>query len=202
MTSRSTIILGALFGASSLLFSPPILAQDTQPSALELMLAPGPRTEALAQRVGRWAVTMTFRPTPEAEPVIDDDIIADRTMIGGIYMQEIMRPSDGSATPNFRRIAYLSWNRLNDRYDHVSLDTRYPRIMDYTNFGVDGSNEITFYIERFVDPGFGPELEGRGMRMRQVVSFDGPDTETVRQYWTPPGGGEWLVVEYRYRRGG
>lgn len=72
-------------------------------------------------------------PAPDAEPIVANGLIAERIMIGP-YLQEIMRPGpDGG--PDFRRIDYLSYDRVEGRWKYVSMDTRLPvSIMPASSF--------------------------------------------------------------------
>jgi hypothetical protein len=89
------------------------------------MSDPGAGAKELTARVGVWDVVFTMWPAPGAEPVVTRGLIAERTMIGP-FLQEVMRPAPGSATPDFRRIDYLSYDRVEGRWKYVSMDTRFP----------------------------------------------------------------------------
>jgi hypothetical protein len=71
-----------------------VVATDllAQPAAAK----PDPRMELLKAMTGRWDVVMTFRPNPDAEPLVVKDLVAERTMIGQ-YLQEVMQAAPGSA---------------------------------------------------------------------------------------------------------
>jgi len=94
------------------------MAAQTAPTAIELMQAPGPEAAALAKRAGLWNVTITFRPSPDIKPIVFDALIAERKMIG-LFLEETIRPGPGSTVPDFRRISYLTYSRVEGRW-------RYP----------------------------------------------------------------------------
>src|SRR6185503_10925891 len=106
-----------LAGAVLLTILPRITAADEKPapSAADRMQAPGPEARELAQRTGTWEVIASFWPSPEAEPMVATGLVAERKMIG-LYMEEIMKPPVGSKTPDFTRIAYLSFSRVEGRW--------------------------------------------------------------------------------------
>jgi hypothetical protein len=169
-------------------------------SAVEQMLEPGPEAEQLARRVGTWDVVMTLWPTPDAKPVVTKGLTAERTLIG-LYLQEVMRPAPGSNQPDFRRIEYLTYDKLQGRWEYVSMDTRFPiGVMSARGFGDDRGPGITAYFEGFAIPGWGQEVEGRFVRARHVTTRESDDRDVTRQYWTQPGQKERLVVEYAYTR--
>jgi hypothetical protein len=176
-------------------------AQTVSPrSANDRMLEPGPEAARLERRVGTWDVVMTLRPTPESTPVVVKGLIAERTMIG-LYLQEIMRPAEGSGISDFRRLEYLTYNRVETRWQYVSMDTRVPvGLMPATGFGDDAASNITLYFQNFAIPGFGPELEGRLLRARHVTTSESDDRDITRQYWIGVGRPEWLAVQYEYTR--
>ncbi|WP_394848712.1 DUF1579 domain-containing protein [Pendulispora brunnea] len=171
------------------------------PSAIERMLVPGPETEQLARRVGTWDVVMTLRTSPEATPIVISGMIAERTMTG-LYLQETMKPAPGSKVPDFRRIDYLTYNKLEARWQYISMDTRAPiGIMAARSYGATNFPEVTVHFDNFAIPGWGQELEGKFMRARHVTTRESDDRDVTRQYWTPVAGApEWLAVQYEYTR--
>jgi hypothetical protein len=182
----------------------PLVAQTAQPnpprSANDRMLEAGPEAARLTSRSGVWDVVMTLRPAAEAAPVVVKGLVAERTMIGP-YLQEIMRPAAGSGVPDFHRIEYLTYNRVEARWQYVSMDTRVPiGLMNATSIGTEPPTSITVYFENFAIPGFGPELEGRFFRARHQTTRESDDRDVTRQFWTAVGKPEWLAVQYAYTR--
>lgn len=170
------------------------------PSANDRALQPGPEDRQLARRAGTWNVVMTLRPTADARPIVVNGLIAERAMVG-LYLQETMRPAPGSNLPDFRRMAYLTYNKVESRWQYSSMDTRAPvGIMFAKSYADQPEGDITMYFDGFALPGFGPELEGRYLRARHVVKRDGDDHDVAEQYWTPVGGREWLAVKYEFTR--
>jgi hypothetical protein len=176
--------------------------QAQPPSAAARMQQPGPEEEQLKQRSGRWAVVSTFRPAPDAAPIVTDGLIADRTMIG-LYMQEIMKPGPGSKVPAFSRLAYQYFSRVEGRWQYVSLDTRFPvGIMPAFSFGKEKDGKLVLQFESLAFVGLGAEVEGRMIRSNLEISRDSSDHEFIRQYWVQSDGTgrEWLAVQYEYKR--
>ena len=179
-------------------------AQDaTKPgqSAAERMLVPDAQGVALAQRVGTWNVISTLKLTPDAEPIVQKDVVADRSMVGP-YLEEVMKPVAPSSQ-GFRRVAYLTYSRVEGRWQYVSIDTRFPvGIMPAYSFGRDTPGKIELEFQPIAFVGLGRDVEGRMVRSNFVISWDGPDRETARQYWVAADGTgrQWLAVEYDYTR--
>ncbi|WP_394820887.1 hypothetical protein [Pendulispora albinea] len=181
---------------------PATSAPSPSSSAIERMLALGPEGEELTRRSGTWTVVSTIRVTPNAPPMVTAGLIAERTMVG-LYQQEIMRPAPGSNTPDFRRIAYITFNRVEGRYQYVSMDTRFPvGIMPAWSFGAQRGPDLTFQFEPLAFVGLGREVEGRMFRSNFVITRDSEDHEFGRQYWIQSDGTaqEWLAVQYEYTR--
>jgi hypothetical protein len=184
--------------------APTWAAADTAaaPSADARMQAPGSEADALARRTGVWDVVATFRLTPDAAPVVSRGVIAERKMVG-LFLEEVMRPAPGSDTADFRRVAYLTYSKVEGRWQYVSLDTRLPvGIMPATSFGQETNGELTFQFEPLGFVGSGSEVGGTMMRSNLVLTSDGDDRETSRQYFIAADGTgrEWLAVQYDYTR--
>jgi hypothetical protein len=173
--------------------APPILGQTKA----------APESDQLARRVGTWTVVMTMRPTATATPIVVAGLTAERSLTGP-YLQEIMRPASGSTVPEFRRIDFLTYNRLQARWQYLSMDTRATvGLMFAQGFGPDRSNEVTVYFNDFPAPTeLGPEVAGHFMRARHVLTRVSEDHEFSRQYWSMEGRSEWLGVQYEYTRAG
>jgi hypothetical protein len=170
------------------------------PSAMQRLLEPGVEAAQLARQVGTWDVTMTFRPSHDAKPIVVRGMVAERTMVG-LYLQEIMKPKAGSNLPDFRRIDYLTYDKMQARWEYVSMDTRAPiGIMSAAGLGGQAGADITVYFDGFATPGMGQELEGRFVRARHVDTRENDHHTFKRQFWTQPGQKEWLAVQYEYTR--
>jgi hypothetical protein len=171
-------------------------------SAIARMQQPGPEAEALARRAGVWNVVVTLRPAPEAAPIVTSGLVAERTMIG-LFLQEVMKPAPGSTVPDFRRISYLHYNRVESRWQYVSLDTRFPAgIMPARSFEKETRGNLTLQFDGLAFAGWGDQVEGWLMRSNYVISREGDDHEFARQFWTRADGTgrEWLAVQYEYTR--
>jgi hypothetical protein len=199
---------GAFIALSFLLGSPLASAQSgarqnlPSPTAVERMSEPGPEAKDLAGRVGLWDVVFTVWPAPGAEPVVTRGLVAERTMIGP-FLQEVLRPAPGSATPDFRRIDYLSYDRVEGRWKYVSMDTRFPAgIMPAWSFGGERDGKLTLQFEPLGFVGFGPEVEGRFTRSDLVITRQGANRELKQQHFVQANGTgvEWLAVQYEYTR--
>jgi hypothetical protein len=175
---------------------------DSTRSAIERMLEPGPEARELATRAGVWDVVFTLWPAPGAEPVVTRGLIAERTMIGP-FLSEVMQPSPGSAIPDFRRIDYLGYDRIEGRWKYVSLDTRFPvGIMPAWSFDVGQPDAVVLQFEPLAFPGFGQDVEGRLTRSDMVITRQSPEREFKRQHFVQSNGtgAKWLAVQYEYMR--
>ena len=127
--------------------------------------------------------------------------LAERAMIG-LYLQEIMRPGDGNG-PDFRRIDYQHYDRVEGRWKYVSMDTRLPvSIMPASSFG--GADNDTLRLESaplgFI--GFGDEVAGTLTRSDMVTTRRSDSHELKQQHFASADGTgrQWLAVQYEYRR--
>jgi hypothetical protein len=180
-------------------------ASDTNPaapSAAERMQQAGPEEQQLQRRVGTWAVKATFRPTPDAQPMVTEQLVADRKMVG-LYMEEVMHPDAGAKMPDFQRLAYQYFSRVEGRWQYVSMDTRFPvGIMPAYSFAKESDGKLTMEFASLAFVGLGSEVEGRMIRSDLEITRASDDHEFVRQYWVQADGTgrKWLAVEYEYTR--
>ena len=191
--------------APALLATFAAMATDTQPkqpSAAERMQRVGAEEQQLKQRTGTWTVKMTFRPTPDAKPMVTEQLLAERKMVG-LYLQETMHPDAGTKLPDFQRLAYQYYSRVEGRWQYVSMDTRFPvGIMPAYSFGNESNGKLTMYFESLAFVGLGSEVEGRMIRSNLEIIRESDSHEFVRQYWMQADGTarQWLAVEYEYTR--
>ena len=199
---QSMVAVLALGLASVWTWAPAAPAREAA-SAVESMSRPGPQEQALRKLEGHYELEMTMWPAPGAKPVITKGLVADRRMIGS-YLQETMHPAPGSGMPEFQRIDYLQFDRVEGRWKYVSLDTRFPvSIMPATSFGpagADGAIHLQFAPQGFV--GFGPDVEGRFMLSDLVLSSPEDGLLNKEQHFNlATGDGKpWLFIRYAYRR--
>jgi hypothetical protein len=204
------MILTVVTAARSIIPRPAFQMSHTQnatkpgQSAAERMLAPDAHGVALAQRVGAWNVVSTLRLRPDATPIVRKDVVADRRMVG-IYLEEVMKPLAPSSNQGFCRIAYLTYSRVEGRWQYVSIDTRFPvGIMPAYSSGGETPGKIELEFQPIAFVGLGQDVDGQMVRSNFVISWDGPDRETARQYWIAADGTgrQWLAVQYDYTRAG
>lgn len=202
MEYKSTLAACAVI----LLFAAQVQAREARqnpaPSAAERMSEAGAEEKELRQRTATWDVTASLWPAPGAEPIVMRGLIAERTMVGPI-LQEIMQPAPGSATPDFRRIDYLNFDRVEGRWKYVSMDTRFPvSIMPAWSFGAQRDGKVTLQFQSQAFVGFGGEVEGRFMVSDLVVTRTDNDHDLKQQHviMADGTGAEWLFAQYEYTR--
>jgi hypothetical protein len=177
-------------------------ASTAEPSAAQRMSEPGPEENRLRGWAGQWDVVASLWPAPGAQPIVSRGIIAERAMIGPI-LQEIMHPTPGSPTADFRRLDYLNFDRVEGRWKYVSMDTRFPvSIMPAWSFGPQHDDKITVEFNPQAFVGFGKDVEGRFMVSDMVISQPGPDRTLKEQHVTMADGTgrTWQFVRYDYKR--
>ena len=199
MLERRTILAAALAPGFLL---PAAASAQQQPSAAQRLNEPGPEAQALAQRAGLWDVTETLWARPGATPVVNTGLMAERRMVGSV-LQEVVRPAGDAAGGDTKRIDYLYFNRVEGRWDYVSLDTRAPvGIMPAWSYdrGEDARIELAF--APLTRAGTGPDVTGQMMRMFQVNTYGEPDRDVKDQYWVLADGTgtKWLGHQYAYKR--
>lgn len=160
----------------------------------------GPENDATARTAGVWDVTETVWDTPGAVPVVTEGLVAIRRMVG-LMLEETLRSSVGPATP--LRIDYLTFNRVEGRWEYVSMDTRAAvGIMTGQSWGRGDQSRIIIVFQPFAVPGPGPSVTGPMLRMRQEIVVTSSDRAVKNQYFTMADGSgvEWLAHRYAYVR--
>lgn len=139
----------------------------------------GPENEAMAGSVGLWDVTETLWDKPGVAPQVTKGLVAERRMIGQM-LQETLR---SVADPNkILRMDYLSFNRVERRWEYVSLEMRAPvGIMTAQSYGRDKDENIEVVFQPFAVAGPGRDATGQMLRMRQQIIADGPDSQRKDQ---------------------
>lgn len=192
------ILFGAALGSALL----PTAAKAQAAPASGRLTEPGPENDAMAQRAGLWDMTETVWETPGAAPVVTTGLVAERRVIGSA-LQEILRPEADTAGQNIDRIDYLRFNRLEGRWDYVSMDMRAPvGIMPAWSFERGTPDRIDLTFQPFTVPAPGPGTVGQMLRMMQAITLQGPDRDMKEQYFllADGTGTKWLAHKYEYKR--
>jgi len=165
------------------------------------MLVIGPENGDLAKRVGAWTMTETIWDAPGAPPKVTKGLTADRRMVGSI-MQEILHdPADANGT--VLRMDYLSFNRVEGRWEYVSMDTRAAvGIMTAQSIDRGRTARIDVVFQPFALAGAGRDVSGQMLRMREEIISDAANHDVKDQYFTLADGtgAEWLAHRYDYVR--
>ncbi len=202
MTVRRDVI--AIAVGTLLLSLQPAWAQDSAaqmpPSdAASRMVAIGPENGDMAKRVGAWTVTETVWDVPGALPKVTRGLIAERRMVGSMIQETLRDPADAKGT--VLRMDYLSFNRVEGRWEYVSMDTRAAvGIMTAQSVGRGRTGRIEVVFQPFALPGAGQDVSGQMLRMREEIISDAADHDVKDQYFTLADGtgAEWLAHRYDY----
>jgi hypothetical protein len=162
------------------------------------------RYEFISGQAGDWSVRQRVWSSAEAEPIELPPMVARRRMVRDVFLEEVMEAAPGSGQDPFTRTAYLSFNPINRRFEHVTLDSRYPPVMFETSVDdqVENGQVIALYVSGFTTPpaGFGDIPPREWASQRRLLIVQDQDTTICRQYWTLPQSAPFLVMEYTYQR--
>ena len=170
-------------------------------AAIAAMNAPGPEQQSLVERAGSWDVVASFWPAAGTEPQIRRDLIAERVIIGS-FLQETLRPVSGLGEA-FTRIDYLGFDRVEGRWEYMSLDTRLPvGLMPAWSFERGNLERIEMQFEPLAFVGVGETVSGQMMRADMTIARDGSDREVKEQRFIFADGrsAPYVAVRYEYRR--
>jgi hypothetical protein len=175
---------------------------ESATSAAERLNQLGPENAAMAPYAGLWDVTETVLDKPGGNPVTTTGLVAERRMIGS-YLQEFIRPASDTANQDIKRIDYLSFQRVEGRWKYVSIEMRAPvGIMPAYSFDRGDASGMVLVHEPFAIAGGGSEVAGQMLRMKTVVTRDGPDRDVKNQHFilSDGAGTVWLAHRYAYTR--
>ena len=193
------LLLITLVFASAIM--PALDVAQQSPSAAIRMNELGPENSRMAQREGTWDVIETVWATAGAAPT-SHKFIAERRMVGP-FLQETIQPAPGSEVTDFRRIYYLSFNRVEGRWKYVSIDTRNPvGLMPAASFGDGENGTIHLTFEPFALPGSGGNVSGQMLRMEEIMIPKDADHDTAEEHFMMADGTgkQWLAYQYEYVR--
>lgn len=173
------------------------------PSLIDQLNEFGPEAQALVRRTGMWDVTITSWDTSGAAPTVMTGLIAERRMIGPM-LEEIIRPGPRAAGESFIRADYLTFNRLEGRWQYMSMDSRVPfGMMSAWSLDADKEERVFVSFLPFATTGLaGSGAGGQMWRMEQVIARQDADHDMKDQYFIAAGGApvKWLGKRYSYAR--
>jgi hypothetical protein len=124
-------------------WSLPATAQEEGASASERLANPGAEHAWLEPLVGEWDVAMLVYLSPGAEPFAQPPLTATREWtLGGRYLRETLRSGDTTL-----REATMGYNRLDGRFELVTVDAYEPGQMVYQGRGDEKPEMMSLYGE-------------------------------------------------------
>src|SRR5262245_2966936 len=163
----------------------------------------GSATPLIRQMAGTWSVQSRMWPGAGAEAVDLPPATARREIIGDAYLQETMKPANGSRQAPFTRVAYFSYNTINQQYEYFSLDSRLAQMMSYAIPGANRTHEgrVELAGTSFVAPAWGQEKNVPFMYRLTVSPVEGKRqvVQLFLRKQTAPSN-EFLAFEYVYSR--
>ena len=177
-------------------------APPAKNSSADSLLTLGPEGLALAKRAGIWDVTFTNWDKAGAAPVVTSGLVAERRMIGPM-LEEMLHTVPGSPIPAFTRVDDLTFNRIESRWDYMSMDTRAPvGLMPAWSLERDPPERVFLSFLPFSTPGEGSNVSGQLLRMEEIITDADADHEVKDQYFIPADGAgtKWLAKRYSYTR--
>ncbi|MGL4573409.1 MAG: DUF1579 family protein [Burkholderiaceae bacterium] len=171
--------------------------KDSLPASARLAL-PGEKHKWLEPLVGNWNVEMKVWPAMGAKPIVSTELkVARQWILGGRYLREELTGSFAGNPSN--RIAILSFNNLDDRFELVTIDTFEPGQMWYRSVLAASPSRIALQGES-TEAGNGPKPTGRKRDLRFEIEIESPQVNSQKIYVKYPGEPEFLFVEQRFTK--
>ena len=157
----------------------------------------------MRQMTGTWQVRSRMWPGPNAKAVDLPPAVARRELIRDTYLQEVMEPGGKSGEPPFTRVAYISYNLINQQYEYFSLDSRLPQMMSYALPGANKTREgkVELIGTIFVVPEWGAEKNVPFMYRLTIGPIES-NTQVIQLFLIRQSGqsSEFVAFEYVYSR--
>jgi len=135
-------------------------APPPRQTASSRLSALGAEGQALAMRAGTWDTTLTSFSKLGAAPVVLSGLVSERQMIGPM-LQDILRSVPGASGPPFERVDDLTFNRLDGRWDYMSMDSGVPDgLMVAWSIDYSPGERILVSFLPFATAGSGPDATG------------------------------------------
>ncbi|MDX2235772.1 MAG: DUF1579 family protein, partial [Hyphomonadaceae bacterium] len=141
---------------------------------------------------------MLVYPAPGAQPIVSRTVTATRRWaLDGRYVREELRGTVFGAPS--ARDGVLGYNRLDGRFEWVTIDTFEPGQMVYLGRGDETAKSFSLYGES-TEAGMGAEPTGRKRDLRFEFEIRDRNYNVQRIFAKFPGGAEFLFVEQRFTR--
>jgi hypothetical protein len=177
--------------------APAPAAAATLPASTRLAL-PGAQHQWLNPLVGQWAVEMFVYPAPGQAPIVSKDMSAKREwLLDGRYLREELQGTFAGYPSS--RIAVLSFNNLDERWELSTVDSFEPGQMWYAGRSVGSPGRFELHGES-TEAGLGPTPTGRKRDLRFEFEITDANKHVQRIYVKYPGAAEQLFVEQRFTR--
>ena len=163
--------------------------------------------ELLSNMTGTWDVQQRMWPGPKADALNLPPAVAERRLVRGAYLEEIMQPADAPAgqSGGFTRHALLNYNPVTSRYEYTSIDTRAPQLMLEQSLPVVSgpiATELKLQGGSFLAPEWGTFKNVR-FKYRLTIGTIREGKHAVRLFLTPEtvlAKVEFLAFEYVYTK--
>lgn len=170
-------------------------------------LRAAPEAELLDAMAGTWSVQQRMWTGHGAAPTELPDAVAQRDVIRGMYLSEVMHPADPRTdqAAAFTRHAFLNYNPVTRRYEYSSLDSRAPQLMverSGPSKPQSEPQELKLQGGTFLAPEWGAQ-KNITFAYRLTVGPVEQGKQTVRLFLTPQSGlpkKEFLAFEYLYSK--
>lgn len=160
-------------------------------------------TPLIRQMAGNWRVEPKMWPGPDAKAIELPEATAQRRIVNNAFLQEEMIGAAGSQQEAFTRIAYVSFNTINQQYEYFSLDSRLPQMMSYALPGANQARDGQLELRgtSFVAPAWG-QAKNVPFMYRLTIGAVERDRQVVRLFLKEqrPQTKEFLAFEYLYIR--
>lgn len=161
-------------------------------------------TPLMERMTGDWNVQQRMWAGPDAAPTQLPQAVVRRRLVGNAFLEEKMEPAGERGKSGFARVAYFSYNPINQQYEYFSMDSRAPQMMSYTHPGANKmvGDTVELVGGTFVAPEWGPAKNVPFTYRISLGPVGSNEQQTVRLFLKQQSvdGKEFLAFEYVYTR--
>ncbi len=151
---------------------------------------PGPEHASLARFEGTWRSVVKIWMDPAADPMASTGTMKNTMVLGGKFLEQVYEDDAGM----FSGRGFWGYNTTDGRYEGFWIDSM-ATFFHIEHGEHDAGRDVYTMAGQMTCP-----QTGQPMKKRSVISFKGPDANSMEMYFTGADGQEKKAMEIQYVR--